>query len=110
MKAMRNRRCSRTPTPRPGANPSSCRPPFNTRGARDGPLYSPDMNVEWFRDHVARLSRQVLTTMGKPIGVKPYRRDGQWRFRTADGDDRTLEEVFAALQADPRGRQRLVDE
>ena len=72
-------------------------------------MYSPAMDFNWFREHVSRLTRQTLTTMGKHIGVKPYRRKGQWCFRTSSGDDRTLQEVFAALQANPRGRQWLED-
>ena len=67
------------------------------------------MNVEWFAAYVAELSRQTLTTMGKRAGVTPYRRQGQWRFRTAAGEDRTLEQVFAALQANPRGREWIRD-
>jgi hypothetical protein len=47
--------------------------------------------------------------MGKRAGVTPYRRGGAWHFRTAGGEDRTLEQVFAALQADPQGRQWIRD-
>ena len=68
------------------------------------------MNFEWFAGHVSRLSRQVLTTMGKRAGVKPYRAKGEWRFRTTHGADRTLEQVYAALKQNPGGRQWLKDE
>jgi hypothetical protein len=68
------------------------------------------MTLEWFVDWVRRQSRQRLTTMGKRAGVAPYRRRDEWRFRTARGSDRTLEQVFAALQSTRRGQQWLRDE
>ena len=63
------------------------------------------MNFEWFTGYVAQMTRQSLTTMGKRAGVTPYRRGAAWHFRTAGGEDRTLEQVFAGLQANPQGRQ-----
>jgi hypothetical protein len=67
------------------------------------------MNFEWFTVYVAQMTRQTLTTMGKRAGVTPYRRGGAWHFRTASGEDRTLEQVFAALQANPQGQQWVRD-
>jgi hypothetical protein len=67
------------------------------------------MNFEWFTGYVAHMTRQTLTTMGKRAGVTPYRRRGVWHFRTATGEDRTLEQVFAALQANPQGQQWVRD-
>jgi hypothetical protein len=68
------------------------------------------ITLTWFTELVSRMSRQTLTTMGKRVGLKPFRRQGSWRFRNARGDELTLEQAFQALHDGPAGRKWLSDE
>ncbi|MBA3890166.1 MAG: hypothetical protein H0X64_06525 [Gemmatimonadaceae bacterium] len=69
-----------------------------------------ELSLVWFTDLVSRVSRQRLGTMGKPIGVKPVSRGGEWHFRTTAGNELSLEQVFQALQSSAAGQAWLRDE